>query len=138
VKHIPRLLVASAVAAVVACSDSFKPTVENVAGSYSLQTLMSTDTAGTTDWMAAGATLTLSLTTDATASGHLHIPGGAEGGGDLDADMAGTWTLVGGSVVLQQTADTFVRDMTWKPILGGLLAAERSFGGTLVRVQLQK
>ena len=127
-----------AVAAVLGCSDAFKPTIENVAGNYALQTLMSTDTAGTTDWMAAGATLTLSLTTDASASGHLHIPGGAEGGGDLDADMAGTWTLVGGSVVLQQTADTFVRDMTWKPILGGLLAAERSFGGTLVRVQLQK
>jgi hypothetical protein len=127
-----------AVAAIVGCSDAFKPTIENVAGNYALQTLMSTDTAGTTDWMAAGATLTLSLATNATASGHLHIPGGAEGGGDLDADMAGTWTLVGGSVVLDQAADTFVRDMTWKPILGGLLAAERSFSGTVLRVQLQK
>jgi hypothetical protein len=135
VKPIASLL---AVAAVVACSDSFNPTIENVAGDYTLQTFMTTDTAGTTDWRATGATLTLSLDTNRTASGHLHVPGGGEGGGDLDADMAGTWTLVGKSVTVDQTADTFVRDMTWKPILGGLLAAERSFGGTLVRVQLQK
>ena len=134
-KRISSLL---AVAAVVACSDSFKPSIENVAGSYTLQTLMSTDTAGTVDWMSAGATLTLSLSSNGTVAGHLFMPGAGESGADLEADMAGSWALVGGRVVMEQTADTFVRDMTWKPLLGGLLAAEKSFNGTLLRVQVQK
>ena len=98
---------------VVACSDSFKPTTENVVGDYSLQSLTTTDTSGTTDWVAAGSTLTISLDTNGTVTGNLFIPGAAEGGGDFIADMAGTWSLIGDVITFSQTADTFVRDMNF-------------------------
>ena len=99
------------VAAAVACSDSFKPTAESMVGDYTLQTLTTTDTSGTTDWVAAGSTLTLSLAANGTTTGNLFIPGAAEGGGDFNADMAGTWSLTGEVITFTQTADTFVRDM---------------------------
>ena len=135
---VPRLV---AVAAVVACSDAFKPTTESVVGDYSLQTLTTTDTSGTTDWVAAGSTLTLRLESNGTTIGHFFIPGAGEGGGDFNADMAGTWSLTGDVITFTQTADTFVRDMDFtagKDRLSG----DQTFGfntiATRVRIVLTK
>jgi hypothetical protein len=107
-----RTILAVAAAAALACSDSFTPTAENVVGDYTLERLVTvTDTGGTYDWRAAGATLTISLDTNGTTTGHLFIPHGGEQGADLDADMAGTWTLTDGIVEFDQpNTDTFVRD----------------------------
>ena len=104
-----------AAAALVACSgEPFEATTETVAGDYSLGWLTTTDTSGaTTDWLAAGATLDISLTVNGTTTGHLFIPGGAAGGGDFDADLTGTWSLVHNAVFFNQPADTFMRDMTF-------------------------
>ena len=58
-----------AAAAVVACSDAFKPTADNVSGIYQLQTFR-TDSAGTTkDWVVGGASLDLILSPGGHASG---------------------------------------------------------------------
>ena len=110
-RKLPGLLCV-AVAAAVACSDAFSPTIENVAGDYHLQRLATwTDTSGTKDWKAAGSTITISLNPNGTTTGALFIPGGNDDGGDLVADMAGTWTLVRSTVEFDQpNADTFVRD----------------------------
>ncbi len=126
-----------AVAAVVACSDSFSPTVDNVAGGYVLNTLVTTETAGTTDWRARGATFTITLATNGTTTGHLFIPGAGAGGGDFNADMAGTWTLTGSTVEFAQTADSFVRDMAFKAA-ENRLTGDETFSGTRVRVVLTK
>src|SRR5436190_9028420 len=40
-----------AAAALVACSDAFKPTTENVLGDYNLRTFETTDTSGTINWV---------------------------------------------------------------------------------------
>lgn len=106
-----RTILAVAAAALLACSDSFNPTTENMVGDYTLQSLITTDTSGTTDWVAAGSTLTISLATNGTTTGNLFIPGAGAGGGDFNADMAGTWSLSGDVITFLQTADTFVRDM---------------------------
>jgi len=100
--------------------------------------LMSTDTAGTVDWMSAGATLTLSLASNGTVAGHLFMPSAGESGADLDADNGGLMGARRRTRGDGTDGNTFVRDMTWKPLLGGLLAAEKSFNGTLLRVQIQK
>ena len=125
------------VVAAVACSDAFKPTFENVVGNYSLQTLTTTDSSGTTDWVAAGSTLTLTLESNGTLSGHFFIPGAAGGGGDFNADMAGTWTLTGDVVTFTQGVDTFVRDMDFKAEKDRLTGDQMfSFNAVPTRVRL--
>jgi hypothetical protein len=128
-----------AVAAVVACSDSFTPTIENVSGVYALRTLTTvTDTGGTKDWVAAGASFTITLAPDGSTTGHLLIPGGGENGGDLDADMAGTWTLSRAVVEFDQGADSFVRDWPFSVLENQLTVDRTPTTGLRVVVVLTK
>jgi hypothetical protein len=125
-------------AAALACSDSpFEATIENVAGAYSATRLTTTESGVTTNQLTHGATLDLTLAADGSTTGRLFIPGGAEGGGDFDEDLTGTWTLTGKSVTFDHAADTFVRDM---PFTAGLdrLSGEATFGDVTVRVTLEK
>jgi len=135
-RRIPPLL---ALVAVVACNaDPFFPSAKNMSGDYTAHFISTTDSSGTVDWIAAGASLTLSLGADGSASGRLFVPGGAAGGGDLDADMAGTWLLVGGTITFGQTADTFVRNMDFVPSRNRLSGDHTFSDGTRVQVVLTK
>ena len=136
-----RTVLAVAAAALLACSDSFNPTSENMVGDYTLQSLTTTDTSGTTDWVAAGSTLTISLAANGTTTGNLFIPGAGVGGGDFNADMAGAWSLSGDVITFSQTADTFVRDMDFSAGQGRL-SGDQTFSfntvATRVRIVLAK
>ena len=94
-----------------ACGDDFSPTVENVAGSYTASTFTYRTEAGTTDLLALGALVSIELAEDGTTTGEIFLEGGGEDGGDLDEDLAGTWTLTGSTVTFDQVADTFIRDV---------------------------
>lgn len=126
-----------AVAALLACSDPFQPTTENVAGAYRVRALTVTDTSGTTDWKARGATWTLSLAANGTTTGHLFIPDAGEEGGDFSADMAGTWTLSGDTIQFDQASDSFVRDM---PFFASenRITGDHTFGPNRIRLVLTK
>ena len=103
----------SLVPALAGCGDdsSFSPTVESVAGAYSA-TIFTLDVgAGTVDQLVLGADVAMTLAPDGTTTGHLFVPGAGAGGGDLDADLTGSWTLSRGGVTFDQTADTFIRDV---------------------------
>ncbi len=91
----------------------FKPTAENVAGDYRLQSLVTISRGVWTDWRAAGAAFTISLAPNGTTSGHLFIPSSDGGGGDFSVDMVGTWALNDETVTFMQAADSFVRDMAF-------------------------
>jgi|SRR5882762_10252163 len=91
----------------------FEPTTENVAGDYRLQALVTISGGVWTDWRAAGAKFTIALAQNGTTSGHLFIPGSDDGGGDFSVDLVGTWALSGETVTFAQTADSFVREMTF-------------------------
>jgi len=135
VKRIASLLT---VAAVVGCSDAFKPTTENVLGAYRVQTFQTTDTSGTIDWVQRGGTLTITLGPFGTTTGHLFLPGAAAGGGDVDQLLIGDWTLAGNTITFSMPAiDTFVRDMPWT-VTENRLSGDHTFGGTRVRVVLTK
>jgi len=125
------------IAVLAACDDPFSPTVANVSGSYHATTLLVTDSAGVTDYLAIGSSITLQLDAAGTVSGHLLIVGGNEGGGDLEADMVGTWALAGDTVSFDQTADTFVRDWGFK---AGerRLTMDHTGGGVTVNLVLTK
>jgi hypothetical protein len=77
-----------------------------------------------------GGSLTLTLTADGKTSGRLFLPGGAQDGGDVDADMAGTWGLIGHTVQFGQAAETFVRLMDFNADMDRL-ASDQYFGTTL-------
>ncbi len=77
------------------------------------------------------------LAADGTTTGRLFVPGGAEGGGDLDADLTGTWTLDGSTVTFSQTADTFIRDATFTASRNRL-TGEGVFQGLAIRLVLDK
>jgi hypothetical protein len=120
-----------------ACGDSFSPTTETVAGSYTGTTLTTTSSAGTIDLLALGTTVTLTLAGNGTTTGRLFVPNGVAGGGNLDADLAGTWTLAGSTVTFSQTADTFIRDVAFTAG-PDRLTGEDTFSGLTVRLVLSK
>lgn len=91
----------------------------------------------TVDWLAAGASLRITLAPNGTTSGRLIIPGGDEDGGDLDEDLSGTWTLEDGTIRFSQSADTFMRDMPFT-IGDGRLSGDRTFGDVRIQVVLLK
>ena len=130
-------LIVTAVAA-VACNHSFSPNPGTVHGIYAARTFTTTDSTGTTkDWIVAGGSLNLILATGGAAGGQLLIPGMGPAGSDFIASMTGTWQLIGNTVHLTQSANTFVRDMPW--IAGeNLLTGDHTFAGTRVKVVLVK
>lgn len=115
----------------------------DVVGGYEATTFETTDDGQTTDQLAEGAELTVTLNSDGTTAGNLFVPGGAEDGGDLDASLAGTWTFDANSNAVEfvQSADTFVRDMTFTATREGesvQLEGEESFGGPTITVVLEQ
>ena len=133
-----RILLAVTAAVAVACSDAFKPTTENVLGDYNLRTFETTDTSGTIDWVQRGGTMTLSLGPFGVTTGHMFMPGAAEGGGDFDQLLIGDWTLTGNAITFDMPAvDTFVRDMPWT-VTENKLSGDHTFSGTRIRVVLTK
>ena len=81
----------------------------------------------------------MNLASNGTTSGHLHI---AASGAQpvLDADMAGTWTQNGDTIDFTQTADTFVRDMSFtiQRISTSVwaLVGDQVFAGTRINLTL--
>ncbi len=120
-----------------ACDDGVGPEVEAVAGSYEATVFTVTIDGTTTDVLADGGSLELDLGTDRTVTGRLFIPGGDEGGGDLDASMAGTWSLASDVVTFDHPVDTFVRDMDFR-VEQNRLIGEETFGDATIRVTLSR
>lgn len=115
--------------------DGTGPTTASVAGTYVATTFTTTAGGATVNQLTGGASLWLMLASDGTVTGRLFIPDADEGGGDLDASMAGTWSLRDGVMRFSQTADTFVRDTPFQAD-GSTLRGDATFGGTAVRVVL--
>jgi hypothetical protein len=123
----------------LACGDnkSFTPTEETVVGSYEAVALTLTSSVGSTDLLAAGATVEVTLAADGTTSGRVFVPGGGEAGEDLDEDLTGTWTLTGETVTFHNTAGTFIRDAEFAAGPDSL-TGEETFGGATIFLHLVK
>ena len=123
----------------IGCSDddSFSPTLDNVAGSYSAATFTVASGAGTLDLLALGAEVTVDLAADGTTTGQLFVPGAGEDGEDVEADLTGTWTLDSSTVTFSQDADTFIRDVEFIAS-EDRLTGEGTFDEETVRLVLSK
>ena len=141
--HRTRFIILAAVAGLLACAAAGAgagaatgPSASDVAGAYFVKTFSTTTDGVTTDQLAAGATLTLTLRPDGTTTGHLFIPV-HDRLPDLEADMAGTWTLTGDTVRFEQNADTFVRQLPFQ-IGPDRLDGEATIGPTTLHVSLTR
>jgi len=124
------------IAAIVACgSDSTAPNA--VVGSYAATQFTTTGTSGQTNQLLAGSTLNLTLASGGGLTGHLHLAA-SSANPVFDADMAGTWVRTGNSVDFTQTADTFVRDVTFSVEANGDLVGAGTFAGTAIAITLSR
>lgn len=132
-------LTATATGLTSATSAAFNvaPTIEAVAGAYHATTFAVLQAGATTNLLAAGGLIALTLTVDGTTSGRVFVPGGGESGEDFEADLAGTWTLEGWTVTLDHPADTFLRDVSFA-VHGHQLSSEATFSDVTITVVLAK
>jgi hypothetical protein len=96
---------------------------------------VTTGTSGQTNQILAGSTLFLFLVSNGNVSGQLHKA--ASG----NTDMTGTWTQTGNTIRFSQTADTFVRNMTFTVVPNGnswQLVGDQVFSGTRIQLTLSQ
>lgn len=96
----------------------------DLAGTYAATTFTRVSGGQGLDVLAAGGSLTITLNANGTTTGLLSIPASLNNGVALNESMTGTFTIVGGTVHFDQTADTFVRDMSFS-------IAAQTLNGTL-------
>lgn len=125
---------------IAACGDDngFPPTRESVAGPYYASTFLATQNGITADVLALGGSIDINLGNDGVVTGHLFVPNGDQGGGDLNLDLEGTWELNGTVVTFDMpNVDTFVRDMPFA-VGTSSLTGDRTFGQARVQLVLTK
>ena len=128
-------------AAAVACGgDSTSPSQSAAAGTYSAFQFVTTGSSGQTDQLLIGSTIQITLASNRTTTGHLHLA--ASGSQQaFDADLAGTWSQTGNVIDFTQSVDNFVNDMlfTIQPIATNVwdLVGEDTFSGTHVKLTLR-
>jgi hypothetical protein len=121
----------------VGCGEGFTASIDTVSGPYTAAAFTLTQANQTTDLLAGGASIELTLLSQGTTEVRLFVPGGAEEGGDLDLSLEGTWTLQGARVTLQHEADTFLRDLVLTAS-DSRLEGEFAQGDDVVHVRLEK
>jgi hypothetical protein len=128
-------LLVGSIPLMAACSDTLSPEA-TLAGTYVATTFtLSGDITG--DVLAAGGGLTITLDADGTTDGTLFVPASLNDGEDFNANMAGTFTVVNGTVTFTQDADTFVRDLTWT-VDGSGLGGSGTFSGVTITIVLNR
>jgi hypothetical protein len=133
------------IAAMIACgSDSTAPPSGlALVGTFNAVEFTTTGSSGQTNQLLAGATLTITLASDHTTSGHLHVPASPSTGPTFDSDLPGTWAQSGNSVdFTQPNSDTFVEDMTFTAVPASStlwdLIGDGTFSGTAIHVTLRQ
>jgi hypothetical protein len=121
----------SAFSLLVACDDAVAPTKAGIAGEYrATSATIAVSTPGreddhSTDMLAAGLTISLTLSPGGVVTGTMFIPAQFNiSGTDETHDMAGTYTLAGSVVRLRQTASTFISDLPFT-VAGTVLRGTR-------------
>lgn len=111
---------------------------ETVVGTYQATRFRATPTGqATIDALAAGATITLTLSTSGTTSGTFFVPASLNNGVAVSLNLAGTYQTSGAQVTFSHSADTFIRDVPWQRS-GSTLVTTSSAGGAQYDVILTR
>jgi hypothetical protein len=88
------------------------------------------------DMIAEGASIVLGIHANGSTSGRLFIPEeGSEP--EVDAGLAGTWSLEDGRVRLDPAAESFLGDLAFE-VEGNVLVADGDVDGARVRIELER
>lgn len=117
--------------------DLSTPSRDAIVGTYQATTFTATQSGITANLLNLGATLSLTLTEDGSATGHLFGPRLGLNGSDVDEDLNGTWTLSGQTVQLSIPGATFLRDMTFQ-VEGNQLVGDETFEDTRLQLILTR
>ena len=90
------------------------------------------------DVLGAGGSMTLTIGSNNAVTGTLVVPGSVTGGAPLSESMAGTAARDGDEVTFTQSADTFVRDLTWTLSAEGLRVTNQTAGGASFTLTLSR
>jgi hypothetical protein len=127
--------------ALAACGDDdddgFNPTMDDVAGSYTASAFTLTSGNGEFDLLALGANVTAVLNADGTTTGRLQVPGGVEGAGAIDQDLAGTWSLSGTTVTFTPSESSLLTDVDFA-VGPNTLTGEGTYEGAVLLLVLTK
>ena len=116
--------------------DSTEPSV--IAGTWTATEFTITESGEQPqDVLAAGGSLTIVVSSNNTTSGSMTIPASLTGGSAVTESMEGTATVNGASVEFSQSADTFVRDLTWT-FAGSSLTANQTVSGVTLDITLTR
>jgi hypothetical protein len=130
-----RFLILSSAALLVAC-DSTEP--NSLAGTWAATSFVITEPGeAPTDVLAAGGSLTITIASNNSTTGTLFVPASLAGGSDFTGSMAGTASRNGNSVTFDQTADTFVRNMTWT-LAGNAMTTAAVVAGVTLNITLTR
>ena len=109
-----------------------------VAGTYRAdQFLVTPDGQTPINVLAAGGSLIITISASGATSGSLYLPP-TIGGVPFGVSMAGTATVTATTVQFTQTADTFVRELTWTRSENRLEVTDQPTGGASYTVSLLK
>jgi hypothetical protein len=132
---IRRVLAASLLAAAGACSST---DASALAGNYVATTFQVTPSGpGTIDVLAQGGSLGITIANDNSTSGTLFVPASVAGAAFTES-MAGTAVQTGNTVRFTQSADTFVRDLTFTVSGATLQALNQNLSGSTFTVVLTR
>jgi len=122
-------LFASTSAWLAGCGSDAPDQPSSIAGVYTATVFRVTPTGQSPiDVLAQGGTLSVTIASDNAASGSLSLPASVAGA-PFSASMTGTVVRTNATVRFEQTADTFVRDLTFT-IVGNTLQATNQVAGT--------
>jgi hypothetical protein len=128
-------------AAISACgssSDTTRP-AGSIAGSY-VATAFSVTPSGqpAIDVLTAGGSLHITVAADSSTTGTLDVPASVTGSTDFVGDMTGSASVATSTVQFQQTADTFVRDLTWTRNGTSLTVVNQTAGSAAFTITLTR
>jgi len=86
--------------------------------------------------LAAGGSLRITVESSGATSGSLVIPSSVTGGAQFTASMAGTAVITALTVQFEQSADTFVRDLTWSRVGILLTVTDQAAGSATYTITL--
>ena len=120
-----------------ACHRATDP--DPLVGTYLATTFLVTPSGqGVLNVLALGGTLGLNVANNYVTSGTLIVPASVNGGSTFTASLAGTATRTGSSVRFTQSADIFVRDLTFTLAENRLEAVDQVVGGTRYNIILTR
>ena len=109
-----------------------------IAGTYRADKLLVTPTGQTPiNVLDAGGSLIITIEASGATSGSLYVPP-TIGGVPFGVSMAGTATVTATTVQFTQSADTFVRDLTWTRSTNRLEVTDQQAGGASYTISLVK